>query len=1081
MPAPRRRRARSRRCWGRSTSTASPRRSRRTIEFVDHRTVGFGSLHGAEEPRSGARRLVRARRTTSASASTTSSPCDPTRSSSAGRTPARSATAVAPSSDISSCSRSSSRRPRDTHARCSTPTATTRRSRASTSSTAEPAAGANRGSTVSRRAKRERRVRPNAATANAARFDAAMAARDADALSDLFADEMRSRRPPHRQHLRPAGMLASFRSLLRVPGPEYRHEPLATLGDSLALCRLSVSAGAVAGRKSMSAPTRSRMIVLVEVDAQGRRRRAEILRRRPAGRRRRALVRALRRAPPRRPRARPRRGDGARRSRRCWADGDVDRIATALAPDIECVDHRTSGLGSCSGARQQSCRTPRLGRGRRRRHAPRRRHPRPASDTLLVTGRTSAPIAPAAAPTSGISSRSGSSEPTVCSRASEQFDADREDEALARFDELTPSQPGANRRVPRAAPRATERRDRAHAPASTPRSRRETSTRSLAADRRRREVVDHPTGAMFDRAGIARHMALAAQSPGPEVSARAPGDPRRLPRAVPHVDVGDGSRRRGSSTSAPTRASRSTLVEVDAQDDGGGRALRRRPARRRHRPLVRALRRAPPRGPARARAAATARSVAAMTGPFDLDRYAAAFAPDVEFVDHRVSGIGPRVGRKRCCENFRSLLEVAADVIIRIDDILGLRPTPSSCVRRTSAPLAPAAAPTRGRSSCSRSSEPMACVTRMRVVRRRSRRRGARPLRRARRPSQRRAGATAPSRAARVRAPRATERSDRERAPASMPRSPPADADALADPVRRRAAWSWTISPASIYDRQGALAHVSLAAEHPGPDVPASSRSRPSATRSRCSAVDVGERASPARTFDVGAYEHETHHPGRGRREGRRRAEIFATDRLATPSPACTSATPSSSRRPRARRAAATARSVATMLGPFDVDRYATAFAPAVEVVDHRILGTWSARGAEALRSACAPARGRRRRRHSPRRRPRPAAPMRSRCADDSGTAAPAAALTKGSSSLSRSSDADGLLARQEWFDTDRGRGARALRRAGGRAAAARIANRVNASCAEARAPSRPNAATANGPYRYCSSRETSMRSRPDR
>src|SRR5947199_10433766 len=36
------------------------------------------------------------------------------------------------------------------------------------------------------------------------------------------------------------------------------------------------------------------------------------------------------------------------------------------------------------------------------------------------------------------------------------------------------------------------------------------------------------------------------------------------------------------------------------------------------------------------------------------------------------------------------------------------------------------------------------------------------------------------------------------------------------------------------------------------------------------------------------------------------------------------------------------------MLGPFEF-RYPVPFSPTVEVVDHRILGTWSARGAEAL------------------------------------------------------------------------------------------------------------------------------------
>ena len=46
--------------------------------------------------------------------------------------------------------------------------------------------------------------------------------------------------------------------------------------------------------------------------------------------------------------------------------------------------------------------------------------------------------------------------------------------------------------------------------------------------------------------------------------------------------------------------------------------------------------------------------------------------------------------------------------------------------------------------------------------------------------------------------------------------------------------------------------------------------------------------------------------------------------------------------------AAATARSVAANLGPIELGRLAGAFAPSIEVVDHRILGTWAARGVEA-------------------------------------------------------------------------------------------------------------------------------------
>src|SRR5262249_9657493 len=56
-------------------------------------------------------------------------------------------------------------------------------------------------------------------------------------------------------------------------------------------------------------------------------------------------------------------------------------------------------------------------------------------------------------------------------------------------------------------------------------------------------------------------------------------------------------------------------------------------------------------------------------------------------------------------------------------------------------------------------------------------------------------------------------------------------------------------------------------------------------------------------------------------------------------------------------RAAATARVVmgrisvtGTMPSPFDLDRYAATCAPAVEAVDHRVLGTWTASGVQAVR-----------------------------------------------------------------------------------------------------------------------------------
>src|SRR5262249_10533355 len=89
-----------------------------------------------------------------------------------------------------------------------------------------------------------------------------------------------------------------------------------------------------------------------------------------------------------------------------------------------------------------------------------------------------------------------------------------------------------------------------------------------------------------------------------------------------------------------------------------------------------------PEGPGRARAPATARPIAATRGPIDLERYPAALAPAVETVDHRVLGTWSARGAEAALRHWRALLDVAADVTRRDDDILGLRPN-GLLVRRT--------------------------------------------------------------------------------------------------------------------------------------------------------------------------------------------------------------------------------------------------------------------------------------------------------------------------------------------------------------------------------------------------------------
>src|SRR5512134_3594882 len=73
-----------------------------------------------------------------------------------------------------------------------------------------------------------------------------------------------------------SAVLAFYRKQLRTQDLARRQEPLATLGDSLALCRLSVSGARASGTTFDVGAFEFDNVTLVEVDAQGRRRRLEL-------------------------------------------------------------------------------------------------------------------------------------------------------------------------------------------------------------------------------------------------------------------------------------------------------------------------------------------------------------------------------------------------------------------------------------------------------------------------------------------------------------------------------------------------------------------------------------------------------------------------------------------------------------------------------------------------------------------------------------------------------------------------------------------------------------------------------------
>src|SRR5262249_33735830 len=178
----------------------------------------------------------------------------------------------------------------------------------------------------------------NAATAFTARLDAAIAAQDADALSVMFAPEGEGVDHPTGITADGDGVLRSLRYLLRAEGPRCRHEPLATLGDSLALFRQSMSARGFAGGTFDVGAYQREVIHLTEVGAQGRWRSEDFATDRLGD----AIVRLYERYAELLPEG-PMRACAAATARSVAAlfgrPLDFHRLATAVGPDVEMVHH----------------------------------------------------------------------------------------------------------------------------------------------------------------------------------------------------------------------------------------------------------------------------------------------------------------------------------------------------------------------------------------------------------------------------------------------------------------------------------------------------------------------------------------------------------------------------------------------------------------------------------------------------------------------------------------------------------------------------------------------------------------------
>ena len=525
-----------------------------------------------------------------------------------------------------------------------------------------------------------RRVRPNAATEHVARFDAAIAARDAHAIRDLVADPTLTTHHPTGVEYGRDEVLRGLLAWIDLPTAAYRHEPLATLGDSLALCRTSASAErASIGDLDIGVVDREN-VGLIETDLHGRRRRAELF----APER---LSAAIARLYERHAELLP---DGSERTRtektaRAVAAGlsfevaSADRFDGHVARSLQFVDHQRGGFGSVSGAAA-------FLRGHRSLHEL-------ARDLTLVVHDVLG-LRPDAfllrTTTSGTDRASGGAfeRPLLLLGAFgadgliariEWFDPERPEAALARFDALAAGEP-----------RPARRRVRANA-ATAQAARMEAAVGARDLDALSPEftelveVVEHPTGAVFDASAMLaawRHF-LQAEAP--------------VLRSEPLATLGDSLALCRSSMSL---ASLGPTVERDLRSFGavqreelvlievGARGLQQRielfapdhlgdaVARlyERHAELL-------PEGPERQRAEATAHAAAAWHGPFDPERYASAYAADIEALDHRVLGTWAARGAAAVLQNVRSLYAVARDVVLS-DELLALGPQ-ATLVHRT--------------------------------------------------------------------------------------------------------------------------------------------------------------------------------------------------------------------------------------------------------------------------------------------------------------------------------------------------------------------------------------------------------------
>ena len=536
-------------------------------------------------------------------------------------------------------------------------------------------------------ARRVRRVRPNAATVYQARLENAVAARDIAACAVLHPDDTEIVDHLAGTTFGKHDTVSAIRAVLASRDLSYRVEPLATLGDSLALTRLSVSASGVAGGGLDVASPSSEELTLTELTPDGLRLRAE----RFAGDRLGdAIVRLYERYAELLPEGPER--DRAAAIARVVATNvgrlDLERYAASLAPDVEAIDRRTLGLETARGTENflNSLRSL-------LEIAPDAANRfddilalRP--DAYLVrqtnfgTDRTSGGIFERPFLLLWIAGADGLIE------RMEQFDADQIEAAFARWDELTAA-PSASTRstgapVPPPLHRAAIANDATAFGTRVDEAAAAADCEGLdALYAERVEIRDHKTGRTFSREErLSGFRSLFAEARDP-VSRHEPLAVLGRSLALFHRTLAaSGFNGRTLDVAAyrieelcvveadqRARCTRADLFAVDRLGDAIVRMYER------HAEQI-------PDEPERTRAAAIAGSVAMVLASLDPDSIASALALDVRYADHRALGWGPAHGVVAFVRALRTLRNALPEVEAHTIELLALR-ADALLVRRT--------------------------------------------------------------------------------------------------------------------------------------------------------------------------------------------------------------------------------------------------------------------------------------------------------------------------------------------------------------------------------------------------------------